>query len=95
MSEHSVVQRGYRIRGRVQGVFFRAWTRQTAMEIGLGGTVKNCPDGSVEAHLMGPESEVDRMEALFWEGPPASRVEGVERVESTHPLNAHAFEILH
>ena len=95
MSDKRVVQRGYRIRGRVQGVFFRAWTRQTALELGLGGTVKNVPDGSVEAHLIGPESEVEKMEARFWEGSPASWVEGVERVESSHVLNADVFLILH
>ncbi|MGW8264743.1 MAG: acylphosphatase [Longimicrobiales bacterium] len=95
MSERDVVQRGYRIRGHVQGVFFRAWTRHTALDLGLGGTVKNCPDGSVEAHFVGPVSEVERMEALLWEGPAASRVDAVERVESTHGLQDQAFQILH
>lgn len=95
MSEKRVVQRGYRIRGRVQGVFFRAWTRQTALELGLGGTVKNCPDGSVEAHLIGSETEVEKMEALFWQGPSASRVKDVEILESNHALDLHAFQIIH
>jgi acylphosphatase len=95
VSEERVVQRGYRIRGLVQGVFFRAWTRQAALELGLGGTVKNCPDGSVEAHLLGPVSKVEKMETRFWEGPPASRVEGVERMESVRALEAGSFQILH
>ena len=95
MTEEEIVQRGYRIKGRVQGVFFRAWTRQVALEMGLGGTVMNCPDGSVEAHLIGPVSVVERMAARLWEGPPASRVEGVEGVESVKALHADLFEILH
>jgi len=95
VSEKSVVQRGYRIRGRVQGVFFRAWTRQTALALGLGGTVENCADGSVEAHLIGTETDVEEMEALFWQGPSASRVEGVEILESRHALDPHTFRILH
>ena len=39
--------RGYRVRGRVQGVGFRWWARGVAQDLGLGGTVKNLADGSV------------------------------------------------
>jgi acylphosphatase len=89
------VQRGYRVTGRVQGVFFRAWTRDTALRLGLGGTVRNLPDGSVMVQLVGPVSSVERMEARLWEGPPASRVEGVEGVESGEPMSPESFEILY
>ena len=78
MSNEEMVQKGFRVRGRVQGVFFRAWTRETATELGLGGTVRNLPDGSVEAHVLGEASAVARMESVLWDGPPASRVESVE-----------------
>jgi len=95
MSEEKVVQKGYRISGRVQGVFFRAWTRQKALEIGLAGTVMNRPDGTVEAHLRGPETKVARLEGMLWDGPPASMVEAVEVLDSSPPLTADGFEILH
>lgn len=95
LSEDVVVQRGYRVTGRVQGVFFRAWTRDTALRLGLGGTVRNLSDGSVMVHLVGPVSSVERMEANLWEGPPASRVEGVDGVESHDPMRADSFEILY
>ena len=95
MSNEEMVQKGFRVRGRVQGVFFRAWTRETARELGLGGTVRNLPDGSVEAHVLGEESAVERLEAVLWEGPPASRVESVEVIESRLTLEPDSFRILH
>ncbi len=90
-----MVQKGFRVRGRVQGVFFRAWTRETARELGLGGTVRNLPDGSVEAHVLGEESAVRRLESVLWEGPPASNVDSVEVIESQVKLEANSFRILH
>ncbi len=95
MSEELVVQRAYRVTGLVQGVFFRAWTRDTALRLGLRGTVRNLPDGSVMVHLVGPVSAVERMEGRLWEGPPASRVEGVEGVESRERPDPESFEILY
>jgi len=91
----TIVQEGYRITGRVQGVFFRVWTRDTARELGLGGNVRNLPDGSVEAHVVGPVGLVETIEARFWEGPPGSRVEGVEVIESNQALLTDSFEILY
>ena len=81
--------------GLVQGVFFRAWTRDSALRLGLRGTVRNLRDGSVLVHLVGPVSSVEEMEARMWEGPPASRVEGVEGVESSERLSPGSFEILY
>lgn len=95
MSNDEWIQKGFRIKGRVQGVFFRAWTRDTALELGLGGTVRNRPDGSVEAHFLGAASSVDRMESLLWDGPPAARVEAVEGIDSEVELDSGSFRILH
>ena len=50
------VARHVRIYGRVQGVFFRAWTREEAERLGVTGWVRNCPDGRVEAHVEGDET---------------------------------------
>ena len=63
-----------RIEGRVQGVWFRAWTAEEATRLGLRGWVRNRLDGSVEVHLGGPAPAVDRMIALCREGPPLARV---------------------
>jgi acylphosphatase len=67
------------IRGRVQGVWFRAWTAERAQELDLKGWVRNRLDGTVEALFAGPEDALEDMLALVAEGPPAASVDGVER----------------
>ncbi len=64
--------------GRVQGVWFRAGTRQTARDLGLTGTVWNRSDGRVEIIAEGPENAL--LELLEWagEGPPGARVSELE-----------------
>src|SRR3954447_4637589 len=66
------------IRGRVQGVGFRYWTRRTATARGLEGWVRNRRDGSVEAVFAGDEKAVADMIELCRRGPDAARVERVE-----------------
>jgi len=63
--------------GRVQGVWFRAWTRQEANKLGLRGWVRNRRDGTVEAVLCGENSVVDDMVQRLHVGSPASRVDNV------------------
>ena len=94
MSTAGAVQTGFRITGRVQGVFYRAWTRSVAEELGLSGSVRNLPDGSVEAHVGGAPEAVRVFESRLWEGPPAAVVEGVERLESSGQLASGPFQIL-
>lgn len=76
--------------GRVQGVFFRASTRETALELGLAGYVRNLPDGSVEAVFEGPIAAVEQ--AVTWSrtGPPHAAVEHVE-VEWGQPEGLRGF----
>lgn len=69
--------RNLKVTGRVQGVSFRAWTREKARELGIAGWIRNCPDGSVEAHLEGDEEKVRWLIDLIGEGPPGSRVDNV------------------
>jgi len=69
------------IRGRVQGVGFRAWTEVTAIELGVEGWVRNRRDGSVEALFVGSEEAVLTMIELCREGPPGAKVDGVEQRE--------------
>jgi acylphosphatase len=71
------------ISGRVQGVFFRAFTEAKATSLHLAGWVKNLPDGRVEAVFEGEKSRVDKMVAWCYQGPPASKVEKVEVKEET------------
>jgi acylphosphatase len=66
------------VSGRVQGVFFRANCAAKARELGLGGHVRNLPDGRVEAAFEGPEEGVDAMVAWCRRGPELARVDDVE-----------------
>ena len=63
------------IRGRVQGVGYRAWVEHQARTCGLEGWVRNRRDGSVEALFAGPAETVAHMVALCRRGPPAARVD--------------------
>lgn len=67
------------VRGRVQGVFFRAGTREQAQKLGLRGHARNLADGSVEVVAAGDAQAIDALEAWLHEGPPSAKVERVER----------------
>jgi acylphosphatase len=73
------------VTGRVQGVSFRAWTREQAMARGVSGWVRNRPDGSVEAVLAGPDEAVAALIAALHEGPPAAKVVEVRVTEANAP----------
>jgi acylphosphatase len=77
------------IYGRVQGVYFRAFTRDEARSLGLTGWVRNLRDGGVEAYFEGDKEKVDQMVAWCWRGSPSS---WVERVEVTPGLFSGAFD---
>ena len=70
------------IRGRVQGVGYRAWTEVTALERGLQGWVRNRRDGSVEAMFVGSENAVVAMIEDCRRGPPGARVDVVDQREA-------------
>jgi len=78
------------IRGRVQGVFFRAETRQRARSLRLAGWVRNNPDGTVEAVFQGDRDCVESMLAWCRRGPAAANVEDVE-VEWTETRDERGF----
>ena len=81
------------ITGRVQGVWFRAWTEREARRAGLSGWVRNRRDGTVEALFHGPEEAVAGMLKACHDGPPAARVETV-RTEAEDPPDATGFTVL-
>jgi acylphosphatase len=89
-----MVARRVRVTGLVQGVFFRAWTRDQARELGVAGWVRNCADGSVEAHVEGEAGAVEELVNLLREGPPGARVDHVE-VETADPEGLSTFEVRH
>lgn len=80
------------ITGRVQGVFFRANTRDQARKRGVDGWVRNLDDGRVEAVFEGPQSAVDAMIEWCHEGSPAAEVTDVA-VTMEEPEGLEGFEI--
>lgn len=81
------------VSGRVQGVFFRAYTRDEAVKLGLAGWVKNRPDGSVEALIEGDETSVEKMLRWFHRGSPHSSVKKVDITEESPVGDSSGFEI--
>jgi acylphosphatase len=88
------VARQVRVTGRVQGVFFRAWTRDEARRLGLSGWVRNCADGTVEAHVEGDEGAVAELIGKLHHGPSGAEVSDVE-VENAEAENLGRFEVRH
>ena len=73
------------VRGRVQGVGFRAWVHHQAELRGLGGWVRNRRDGSVEALFRGDPQVVQAMLEVCRKGPSVARVDAVEQVDGADP----------
>jgi len=71
------------VHGFVQGVFFRDTVRRRAVEAGVGGWVRNKPDGTVEAVFEGDPAAVERLVAFCREGPRGARVDRVETADET------------
>jgi acylphosphatase len=69
------------ISGRVQGVFYRASTREKAESLGVRGYARNLPDGRVEVLAVGEPQAIHVLIEWLWRGPPAAHVTNVE-VES-------------
>jgi acylphosphatase len=69
--------------GRVQGVWFRKYTQQTAQALSLSGWVRNEADGSVRISVEGPEEQLETFLDWCHEGSPESEVDRVHVEEST------------
>ncbi len=80
------------VSGMVQGVSFRWYAVQEARARGVGGWVRNLPDGRVEAVFEGKEAEVDAMVAWCEHGPRYARVTSVE-VEREEPVGLFEFDV--
>jgi acylphosphatase len=80
------------VSGHVHGVWFRGWTRESAVRRGLDGWVRNRANGTVEAVFSGASERVAEMLALCAEGPPHARVTEVRIIEEGGSV-APGFEI--
>jgi len=83
------------ISGRVQGVWYRANTKQKADELGLSGWVKNTAKGTVEAVFEGEETTVNEMIAWCWKGPSLARVTRVEIKQKRRGGQFTDFSVVH
>ena len=81
------------ITGRVQGVWFRDWTKRQADRLALSGWVRNRPDASVEALLSGDHESINEMIRKCHTGSPMSRVDKVMLIEHEGEGPVQGFEI--
>ena len=77
---------GFLVAGRVQGVGFRWWTRQTALRLGLTGTVRNLADGRVEIHAAGDSAALATFRAALETGPRGARVTQLTEISAPATL---------
>lgn len=89
-----IIARHIRVRGRVQGVFYRAWTQLQAAEIGVDGWVRNCGDGTVEAQLEGEEDAVLTLIERMRDGPSGADVEDIV-IDIVEPECGAGFQVRH
>lgn len=75
-----------RVSGRVQGVSFRAATREVASALGLRGHARNLADGRVEVVCAGDAASLEAMAQWLRQGPPAARVEQLVREDYDQPV---------
>jgi acylphosphatase len=80
------------VRGSVQGVGFRYATVSRASSLGLGGWVRNRPDGAVEAIFEGPRERVESIVAWCGRGPSGARVDEVE-TDAEEPTGECEFRV--
>ena len=85
--------RRYRVSGRVQGVGFRWYVLRLAQRDGLGGFVRNLPDGSVEVVASGNPPALERLAAALRSGPPHAQVDDVSITDEPGAPASSRFEI--
>ena len=66
------------ISGRVQGVWYRAWFMEKAINLGLSGWIRNLNDGRVETVVSGIREHIEEIKKISWSGPPLAKVTSVD-----------------
>ncbi|HET9216243.1 MAG TPA: acylphosphatase [Terriglobia bacterium] len=85
--------RRYRIRGRVQGVGYRYFTRRIALRLGVRGWVRNVPNGDVEVHAEADSTILARFREELERGPTSSAVDEIIEETTTRTEHYSSFEI--
>jgi acylphosphatase len=85
--------RRFIVRGRVQGVMFRAGAAQEARRLGLSGRVWNRDDGAVEAEAVGDAAALTQFEAWLHRGPAHAEVDSVEAADLSNEPRHRGFAI--
>ncbi len=79
--------------GKVQGVFFRASTREQALRLGLRGHARNLRDGRVEVVAAGDDAAIETLAQWLQHGPPMAEVRSLERSDVDEPCDIASFSI--
>ena len=87
-----MIRRRVTVHGQVQGVFFRDTARRIATQHGVAGSIRNAPDGTVEAVFEGDADAVERLVRFCHEGPRGAVVERVE-VSEEEPEGMTGFSV--
>jgi len=82
------------VRGKVQGVWFRASTLDEALMLGLRGYARNLSNGDVEVLAVGDADAIDRLAVWLQQGPPMARVDALQRFASDEITDTQGFEVL-
>jgi acylphosphatase len=81
------------VRGRVQGVGFRWFVRESARQLNLAGWVLNLPDGSVEVAADGSDESIHALRDALADGPPGANVRSVDDLPPVAQALDHPFTI--
>jgi len=82
------------VKGRVQGVYFRAFTKKMAKKLAIYGTVKNCPDGSVEIIAIAEQAPLEKFIQWCHKGPLLANVSEVTLTPLSHVMHFTNFTII-
>jgi acylphosphatase len=81
------------VSGRVQGVYYRAFTETAANELGLVGYCRNLPDGRVAVEAEGDKTLIEELVKRLWMGPPGAKVTDVQVEWDPATEKFHGFSI--